>query len=128
MADEEDLDYERAEAWKLLSACPNYYCDNEETPKYRCITMNDVWGWACSDGIDLTDDNVVRIAELYNRYGFGGFLYYQVEIGEWSGSEFTDNNRFIQFVAQEETVRRLVPDSNKRAYHKTEYTIDGKIG
>ena len=122
----EERNYKLAEAWKLIEACPNYYHDEEEGPQ-KYINMNDVWGWAYSVAIVLTDENVVRIAELYDNYGFAGLLYFQVESGEFFHSEFEDNNRRIQFVANEERILKEQPSSNNRAYYKTSYQIDGNI-
>jgi len=39
------------------------------------------------------------------------------------GSEFHDNNRMIDFVAQEEKLRTDVPDNSKRAYTQICYTL-----
>jgi len=110
----------KTEAWALIKAMPNYLEPSEEGNGHF-INMNDVWGWACADGIEVTDENVERIAELYDQYGFGGLLYFQA--GETESSEFHDNNRFLEFVRNEERIRKEVPDSNKRAYHKESYTI-----
>jgi hypothetical protein len=38
-------------------------------------------------------------------------------------SEFEDINRFVDFVRQEEQVRKDVPESTKRAYKKVSYTL-----
>jgi hypothetical protein len=38
-------------------------------------------------------------------------------------SEFHHYNRMLDFVANEERIRAEVPDSVKRAFHKTAYTI-----
>lgn len=115
------------EAWALVKANPCYYHDAEESPKHGMI-MNDVWGWACADGFDVSDENIVRVAELLFRYGFCGLLYYQaIELNQYFRSEFTDNNRSLQFVIQEEAIRKEVPDSNKRAYAKRSYVVDGEI-
>jgi len=111
------------ESWALIKAMPDYYSDPKESDKHMII-MSDVWGWACADGIEVTDNNVERIAELYNRYGFGGLLYFQSDERGWS--EFHDNNRFLEFVKYEEKIREEIPDSNKRAYHKETYTIGAK--
>lgn len=111
------------EAWALLKACPHYYHDAEESPKHW-ITMNDVWGWACADGFELTAANVDRVADLYDRYGFGGLLlaHKELEPGHYA-SEFRDNNRFLQFAEREEQIRKRVPDSNRRAYHRAVYLV-----
>lgn len=118
----------RAEAWALMKACPSYYHDAEERPHYHSIMMSDVWGWACADGFTLTDANIERVAELYNRYGFPGLLYYQTEADpRYKSSEFTDNNRFLQFVQNEERIRKEQPDYNKRGYYKAAYAISGDL-
>lgn len=116
------------EAWALMKACPHYYHDPEERPDYHSIMMNDVWGWASAGGYEVTDKNVRRVAQLYDRYGFAGLVYYQTEADpRYKASEFTDNNRFLQFVQNEERIRKEVPDYNKRGYHKAAYQIDGII-
>ena len=124
---DECVDCERlTDAWKLVKAIPSYYHDPEESPRHF-LSMGDVWAWACADCIVVTDENVERIARLYDHYGFAGLLYYCVEAEGYTASEFTDNNRMIQFVANEERIRKEVPDYNKRAYSKQSYTIDGEI-
>ena len=117
---------EAEEAWALLKACPLYRHDPEDSP-HHYIIMSDVWAWALGDAIKLTDENVVRVAELYDRYGFCGLLYHEIERGRYTCSEFTDYNRMIQFVENEERIRREVTDLNRRGYHKAEYTITGEI-
>lgn len=107
------------EAWAFIKASPDYLEPDEDGKHF--INMNDAWGWACADGIEVTDENVERIAELYSRYGFGGLLYFQSD--ERGRSEFHDNNRFLDFVRNEERILKEIPDSNKRAYHKKIYTI-----
>jgi hypothetical protein len=55
-------------------------------------------------------------------------LYYTTEADpRYTSSEFTDNNRFLQFVQNEERIRKEQPDYNKRGYYKAEYRIDGNI-
>ena len=111
------------EAWAIVKAMPKYFHEPDEGPGHLII-MNDVWGWACADGLEVNDANVQRIAELFCRYGFGGLLYYQgVEVEGGSRSEFADNNRMLDFVTNEERIRKEVPESNKRAYFKTSYVV-----
>jgi hypothetical protein len=38
-------------------------------------------------------------------------------------SEFLDNNRAIDFVRNEEAIRKDIPSSSKRAYHNAVYTL-----
>jgi len=116
---------DRDEAWALMKCCPDYWHFPEDTPEHW-INMNDVWCWACSDGLELTDENVVEVATLYNLYGFCGLLYYQAKTEGIDRSEFEDNTRFLEFVRAEEAIRAEVPDSNKRAYHKASYTLGSK--
>lgn len=122
----------KEEAWAVLKATSYYYEDEyqEAKPEERhMMIMNDTWGWACADGFYLTDENVVRVAMLFVRYGHGGLLYFQhkdLEGGKLV-SEFTDINRHLQFVINEERIREELPGSGERAYTKRSYTIDGEL-
>lgn len=115
------------ESWALIKACPLYYeRDPEENQEGRhFILMNDVWGWAWADEFEINDENICEVAKLYDSYGFCGLLYYQSK--ERKSSEFTDNNRIIQFVQNEERIKKEEPNHNKRAYYKASYIIDGNI-
>ncbi len=136
---QEEKEVENTEAlksyWDIVKVIPSFYDMMEDAEpgelihideKYF-ISMSDVWAWATSDGFFVNNSNVKRIAELFQRYGFCGLLYYQqYELKHWKCSEFTDNNRMIQFVYNEEKIRKEVPDYNKRGYAKYTYTITGE--
>ncbi len=99
--------------------------DDEESRQKRAQTlnMNDVWGWACADGEYVPDDKLPELAALFYRYGWAGVLYWVSEQNGGMRSEFHDNNRFIEFVRREEQLRKEIPDSDKRAYAKIQYTL-----
>jgi hypothetical protein len=88
------------------------------------LNMNDTWAWACSDIPEVPADQVTEVARLFRKYGFAGLMYwYTTQPGGPARSEFADNNRAIDFVRHEEQIRKDVPESNKRAYHKVTYTL-----
>lgn len=90
------------------------------------INMNDVWAWALSDGEYINNENEIKeIAKLFKDYGWCGILYWVSKKNNGMRSEFYDNNRMIEFVENEERIKKEVPDYNERAYHKTSYTIKG---
>ena len=98
--------------------------EDEEFERFgRTLNMNDVWCWACADGEEVKEAEMCEVAELFWLYGWCGILYWVSEKNEGMKSEFLDNNRFIEFVRQEETLRKRVPDDNKRAYTKLKYTV-----
>ena len=102
--------------------------DPEEYEKWKqTLNMNDVWGWACADCETIPDEELPAVAELFWNYGWCGILYWVSERNGQMKSEFHDNNRFIEFVRNEERIRKEVPNNNKRAYMKAEYSI-GKEG
>jgi len=107
------------EARKLLRDADIF--DNEAPP--QTINMNDQWSWACADCQRVPDDTVCAVAELFFRYGWCGVLYWVSERNGGMLSEFHDNNRFIEFVRREEQIRKEIPGSTKRAYHKAKYEI-----
>lgn len=97
-------------------------CDGD--PKWaQMLNMNDVWGWACADCEYVPDDKLSEVAELAWRYGWAGILYWVSEARGGERSEFHDNNRFIDFVRHEEKLRKEIPGSSARAYHKLTYTL-----
>ena len=87
------------------------------------INFNDVWAWALSDGETLRKEEIEQVYDLFWRYGWCGVLYWASKRNEDMLSEFHDNNRFIEFVRQEEELKKKVPDSDKRAYTKLKYTV-----
>ncbi len=114
------------EAKKLLDAAKVFFdCDPEDGIKENMLNMNDVWAWACADGYVVSDEQMPELARLFWQYGNCGILYFVAVNDGWVKSEFHDNSRFIEFVKREEEIRAAVPDYNKRAYHKAEYTIKG---
>lgn len=98
--------------------------DSEMTGK--CVlNMNDVWGWACADMEIVEEAELPELARLYLAYGWCGVLYWVSEKNEGMKSEFLDNNRFIDFVRNEEKLRIRIPDDSQRAYEKIEYSLGG---
>lgn len=87
------------------------------------IILNDTWGWACADCEPIPEENLIEVAELFRRYGYCGLLYWAGKKQGVTRSEFEDINRFMDFVKNEEAIMAEVPDSNRRAYAKREYTL-----
>lgn len=96
--------------------------DDEEDFKHT-INMNDEWCWACAEGLKVPDDKMEEVAKLFWRYGWCGILYWASEQEGQRKSEFYDNNRFIEFVRNEEKLRKEMPNSSDRAYSKIIYTL-----
>ena len=122
------------EARKLLMTLGYLYVDEddeiEKTEVYNklknYLNMNDVWCWACAEGEYVPDEELPVVADLFCNYGWCGILYWVSQRNNCMRSEFYDNNRFIEFVENEERIKKEVPDYNKRAYHQTSYTIKGE--
>lgn len=109
-----------SEAWGLIKATHEYYFD-EEGAHQHFIVMNDVWGWATSDCFRVNDENVGELSRLYGAYGRAGFFYYQADVlDEYKDSEFEDVSRALNFVRQEERIRKEYP---KAYYAKCSYTL-----
>ena len=88
------------------------------------LNMNDTWAWACSDLPEVPADQVGQVARLFRKYGFAGLMYwYTLQPDGPKRSAFHDNNRAIEFVSNEERIRRETPESSKRAYRQVTYTI-----
>ena len=113
------------EAKQLLSAAGVCYPEDEEMPGLH-LNMNDTWGWALAWGEPVPDDKVVEVATLFSYYGTCGLLYWVSEQHNQMRSEFADINRFVDFVRNEERVRKETPDSSERAYRKITYKIGEK--
>lgn len=113
---------ELAEAKELLSVSGLFFSEDDGLSGFW-INLNDTFGWACADGEEVTHDDVIEVARLFRDYGRCGLLYWVSEKRGGEKSEFADINRFIGFVKKEEQIRREVPESTKRAYHKVAYTI-----
>jgi len=114
------------EAKKLLYSADLFFYDEEDEEDEfdkPMLNMNDVWGWACADGEFVEEDEFAELARLFRRYGWCGVLYWVSKKRGGERSEFLDNNRFIDFVAQEEALIASVPESDKRAYYKYPYSL-----
>lgn len=111
---------------KLLEQANLFYYNSDEEEADECrqmLNMNDVWAWACADGQEVSDDQLQEVADLFWRYGWCGVLYWVSQQNNNCRSEFFDNNRFIDFVEQEEKIRKEIPDSSTRAYRDIVYEI-----
>jgi hypothetical protein len=99
--------------------------DPEDDPKYaQMINLNDAFYWGCSDAEYVDDSELPRLAELFWRYGNAGVNYWVlVEKRGGDKPEFVDVQRQVEFVTQEEAIRKEEPSSSKRAYLKRQYTI-----
>lgn len=100
---------------------PEHAADIESS--LQQLNMNDVWGWALAYGVDVTDEELPELARLYRAYGYCGVLYWVAEKDGWERSEFEDITRFVQFVREEERIRKEVPGSSARAYAKRGYVV-----
>lgn len=109
------------EALKLLNASQIFF-DDEDIGECM-INLNDVFGWACADTEKVEDEEIVEVAELFGKYGWCGILYWVSKKRGGQRSEFLDNNRFIDFVSNEEKLIKQEPDTDKRAYLKYSYTL-----
>lgn len=119
--------FSKTEAYNLLlQAKLFFYPDPEDNVGPYTLNMNDVWCWACGDSEDVPEEELSELARLFWSYGWCGVLYWVSKRNDNQKSEFHDNNRFIEFVRQEENIRNNIPDSTKRAYTKIKYTIGKK--
>lgn len=112
-------------ARKLLEAANVFHAVFEEGYDEQTLNQNDVWCWACAESEHVTDEELPEVAELFWNYGWCGIVYWVSKKNGDMRSEFADVNRFIDFVAAEEEIRKEVPESSKRAYTKREYSIGG---
>jgi len=111
------------DARKLLMVAGVFFSSDEEEDGYQTLNMNDVWCWACAWGEPVSDEELPEVARLFIQYGEAGLLYWVSERHDQMRSEFEDNNRFIDFVRNEERIRREEPDWDKRGYYKSSYTL-----
>jgi hypothetical protein len=103
---------------------PYCYPQDEDTTGI-VLNMNDTWGWATAWGEDVPDDKIEELANLIWWYGNAGTLYWVSEQHGQMRSEFHDINRFVDFVRNEERLKKEVPNSSQRAYKKLTYTLGG---
>lgn len=110
----------------LTDAGVFFGCDeSEDDPKRKqIINLNDAFYWGCADCEYVEDKELPRLADLFYRYGEAGILYWvAVEKRGGMEPEFLDVKRQIEFVTNEEAIRKEEPDPIKRAYLKRKYTI-----
>lgn len=120
---------EESGSMRLLRMAGVFYCDPDDDPEvwgadsYRTINLNDTFAWALSYGEVVEEAEEQEVARLFTHYGMAGLWYWAFVKGEWKAVEFEDVQRAIDFVRNEERIRKEVPDYNKRAYHKESYTL-----
>lgn len=125
------MQFTEANAREFLTLAGVFFGRDEwdDDPKWdQTLNLNDAFCWASSDGEYVEDAELPRVAELFWRYGYTGIEYWVLE--EKRGGEipeFLDVRRQIEFVKNEEAIRKEEPSSSKRAYLQREYTI-GKAG
>ena len=118
--------FDEEKARRLLNEADVFFgCYDDDDPPELAqeLNMNDVWGWACADGEDVSDDELPEVARLFWHYGWAGILYWVSEKNNKCQSEFHDVNRMIEFVRHEEQLCKDVPDHSERAYKQITYTI-----
>lgn len=97
--------------------------DPEDIELDRTINLNDTFAWALAYGLEVADEDMLEVYDLFINYGWCGIYYWAAEKDGWKKSEFYDITRMIEFVRKEEKIKKEVPDSNKRAYFKAVYTL-----
>ncbi len=97
--------------------------EDDSVDMLQTINTSDTWGWACADAEYVPDEHLPEVARLYHDYGWCGILYWASERHEQMTSEFHDINRFIEFVRNEEAIKKTIPDYNARAYAERQYTV-----
>ena len=116
--------FTKESAAQLLENADVFYPADDDIPSHT-LNMNDTWFWASAWGEEVEDGELVEVATLFWRYGNAGLLYWVSKKHDGMRSEFYDNNRAIEFVENEERIRRDIPDTDQRAYHQESYTITG---
>lgn len=89
----------------------------------RDLNLNDTFYWATGWSYRVNADDMKDIAQLFELYGQPGLWYWVMKKEELEKVEFVDVNRMVEFVRNEERIRKAVPSSSKRDYHKEQYTI-----
>lgn len=111
-------------ARKLLNTANVFFENDDDEPELsQTLNMNDVWAWGLAGGEYVPDEKLPEVAKLFWRYGWAGILYWASEQNDGMRSEFYDNNRFIEFVRNEERIKNQFPNSSERAYKEVKYTI-----
>ena len=70
------------------------------------LNMNDVWGWAFARCPIVPESEVEEVCRLFKRYGRAGLLYWHAQQEGDMRSELRDNSRVIDFVENEERMRK----------------------
>ena len=120
--------FSKDEAAKLLETANVFYPidDTDDPMDKHVLNMNDTWCWASAWGEKVEDSELKEVATLFWQYGNAGLLYWVSKKHDGMRSEFYDNNRAIEFVENEERIRKAFPESTARAYHKDSYMIRGR--
>lgn len=122
---------EQKRAFNTLTMCGVFFDveDDEDTPlapKWgQTLNLNDTFSYACADGEFVSDDQMVRVEDLYSRYGLCGIYYWVSEQRGQCKSEFAGINRMIDFVREEEKIRSAHGSLNA-AFTVRSYTIGDK--
>jgi len=113
------------DARKLLNAADVFYdADDEDDENIKqTLNMNDTWGWAMAMGEYVPDEKLPEVALLFWQYGFAGLLYWVSEQNGGMRSEFPAYNRHLDFVKNEQKMRKKFTESSKWAYAKTRYKL-----
>jgi len=90
------------------------------------LNMSDVWAWAYADLEEVPQESIIELAKLFFSYGWAGINYWVSERNNQRKSEFSDVNRRIQFVREEERIKKQCPNDSERAYKKATYTISNE--
>ena len=114
------------EARALLDASHMFFNIEGLPESKQELNLNDTFSPCCADGEQVPDEELPVLADLFWRYGNCGILYWVSKRREGQRSNFSDENRFIDFAAAEEQIREEEPNRSKRAYLKKVYTIGGE--
>lgn len=87
------------------------------------MNMNDTWAWASSWSVAVCSDQVAEVASLFRTYGRAGLMYWHSCQENDMRSEFHHYNRAVEFVRNEERIRKETPGSSELAYRQVEYVI-----
>jgi hypothetical protein len=129
------MNEEQEKAHDLLARAGLFYdngkpdeADPDETEEERkknrqTLNQNDVWCWGSAWGEYVPDEKLPELAALFRQYGWAGVLYYVSHANDDMQSEFEDNQRFIDFVRNEQRIRAEVPDYDERAYKQRSYML-----
>lgn len=103
--------------------------DEDRFPWERTINLNDTWNWGCADCYEVPMEKMPELHRLYNAYGWCGVLYFVSENSESHKvePEFHHYRRMIEFVHNEESIRKKHDNQSAYAYDKQTYVIGPPI-